>query len=90
MSANVESLKMNDGKYETGNEYDTILFEAGSVYRAHRKSLTPKWPAAVARAVVGLDNLAKGVWHMLTRNQEYKGCKGQPVRAASQTCWPSR
>jgi hypothetical protein len=37
----------------------------------------------VARAVV-----AKGVWHMLTKNEEYKGFKGQPVRAASQTCWP--
>jgi len=41
----------------------------------------------VARAVVGKE-LAKGVWHMLTKDQEYKGFKGQPVRAASQTCWP--
>ncbi|MDX1638373.1 MAG: hypothetical protein R3281_10415 [Balneolaceae bacterium] len=41
----------------------------------------------VARAVVAKE-LAKGVWHMLTRNEEYKGFKGQPVRAASQTCWP--
>ncbi|HLR31525.1 MAG TPA: IS110 family transposase [Fodinibius sp.] len=41
----------------------------------------------VARAVVGKE-LAKGVWHMLTKDEEYKGFKGQPVRAASQTCWP--
>lgn len=41
----------------------------------------------VARAVVGKE-LAKGVWHMLTKNEEYKGFKGQSVRAASQTCWP--
>lgn len=41
----------------------------------------------VARAVVAKE-LAKGVWYMLTRNEEYKGFKGQPVRAASQTCWP--
>jgi transposase len=41
----------------------------------------------VARAVVAKE-LAKGVWHMLTKDQEYKGFKGQPVRAASQTCWP--
>lgn len=41
----------------------------------------------VARAVVAKE-LAKGVWHMLTKNQEYKGFKGQPVRAASGTCWP--
>src|SRR5699024_5718271 len=39
----------------------------------------------VARAVVGKE-LAKGVWHMLTKDEEYKGFKGQPVRAASQTC----
>ncbi|WP_441000699.1 hypothetical protein [Fodinibius sp. SL11] len=41
----------------------------------------------VARAVVAKE-LAKGVWYMLTRNEEYKGFKGRPVRAASQTCWP--
>ncbi|SHG70180.1 Transposase [Fodinibius roseus] len=41
----------------------------------------------IARAVVGKE-LAKGVWHMLTKNQGYKGFKGQPVRAASGTCWP--
>ncbi len=41
----------------------------------------------VARAVVGKE-LAKGVWHMLTKDEQYKGFKGQPVRAASQTCWP--
>lgn len=41
----------------------------------------------VARAVVAKE-LAKGVWHMLTKDQEYKGFKGQPVRVASQTCWP--
>jgi transposase len=38
----------------------------------------------VARAVVGKE-LAKGVWHMLTKNQEYKGFKGQPVRVAPRT-----
>ena len=41
----------------------------------------------VARAVVGKE-LAKGVWHMLTKDEKYKGFKGQPVRVASQTCWP--
>jgi len=39
---------------------------------------------SVARAIVG-KKLAKGVWHMLTKDEEYKGFKGQPVRAASQT-----
>ena len=41
----------------------------------------------VARAVVGKE-LAKGVWHMLTKNEEYKGFKGQPTRVAPRTYWP--
>lgn len=41
----------------------------------------------VARAVVAKE-LAKGVWHMLTKDEKYKGFKGQPVRVACQTCWP--
>lgn len=41
----------------------------------------------VARVVVGKE-LAKIVWHMLTKNQEYKGFKGQATRKASQTYWP--
>ncbi|WP_138429601.1 IS110 family transposase [Fodinibius saliphilus] len=40
----------------------------------------------VARAVVAKE-LAKGVWYMLTRNEEYKGFKGQPVRAAASAHW---
>jgi transposase len=41
----------------------------------------------VARAVVGKE-LAKGVWHMLTKHEEYKGFKGQPTRVAPRTYWP--
>jgi len=41
----------------------------------------------VARAVVAKE-LAKGVWHMLTKDEEYKGFKGQPVRVAPRTYWP--
>ena len=42
---------------------------------------------AVARAVVAKE-LAKGVWHMLTKDEEYKGFKGRPVRVAPRTYWP--
>jgi len=38
----------------------------------------------VARAVVAKE-LAKGVWYMLTKDEHYKGFKGQSVKAASQT-----
>ena len=41
----------------------------------------------VARAVVGKE-LAKIVWYMLTRDESYKGFKGQPTRVGCQTCWP--
>jgi transposase len=41
----------------------------------------------VARAVVAKE-LANRVWHMLTKNQEYKGFKGQPTRVAPRTYWP--
>lgn len=41
----------------------------------------------VARTVVAKE-LSKIVWHMLTKNQEYKGFKGQPTRVAQQTYWP--
>lgn len=41
----------------------------------------------VARSVVGKE-LAKGVWHMLTKDEEYKGFKGQPTRVAPRTYWP--
>jgi len=41
----------------------------------------------IARTVVG-NQLAKGVWHMLTKDEEYKGFKGRPVRVASQAYRP--
>jgi transposase len=41
----------------------------------------------VARAVVGKE-LAKGIWHMLTKDEEYKGFKGKPTRVAARTYWP--
>src|SRR5699024_2352174 len=41
----------------------------------------------VARTVVAKE-FAKIVWHMLTKDQEYKSFKGQPTRTAQQTYWP--
>jgi transposase len=41
----------------------------------------------VARVVVGKE-LAKIVWHMLTKNQEYQGFKGQATKVAAPTYWP--
>jgi len=41
----------------------------------------------VARAVVAKE-MAKIVWHVLARNEPYKGFKGQPTRVAQQGYWP--
>jgi len=41
----------------------------------------------VARAVVGKE-LAKIVWHMLTKDEDYKGFKGHSTRMAGKPSWP--
>lgn len=41
----------------------------------------------VARTVVAKE-LAKIVWHMLTKGEQYKGFKGHPTRMASPPHWP--
>lgn len=41
----------------------------------------------VARAVVAKE-LANIVWHVLVKNEPYKGFKGQPTRVAQQAYWP--
>mgnify|MGYP006293868409 CR=1 FL=1 len=78
-----------------GNKYLRAAFGQAAVsaythYKVVKKfyrKIKRRSGRSVARAVVGKE-LAKGVWHMLTKDQAYKGFKGQPVRAASQTCWP--
>lgn len=41
----------------------------------------------VARTVVAKE-LAKIIWHMLTKQEDYKGFKGHPTRVASPSGWP--
>lgn len=41
----------------------------------------------VAQAVVGKE-LAKIVWHMLTKDEDYKGFKGHSTRMAGKPSWP--
>ncbi|MDZ7693607.1 MAG: IS110 family transposase [Balneolaceae bacterium] len=78
-----------------GNTYLRAAFGQAAVsaythYKVVKKfyrKITRRSGRPVARAVVAKEP-TKGVWYMLTRNEQYKGCKGQPVRAASQPCWP--
>ena len=80
---------------KNGNKYLRAAFGQAAVsaythYKVVKKfyrKIKRRSGRPVARAVVAKE-LAKGVWYMLTRDEEYKGFKGQPVRAASQTCWP--
>jgi transposase len=78
-----------------GNKYLRMAFGQAAVsaythYKVVKKfyrKIKRRSGRHVARAVVAKE-LAKGVWHMLTKNKEYKGFKGQPTRVASRTYWP--
>jgi transposase len=78
-----------------GNKYLRMAFGQAAVsaythYKPVKKfyrKIKRRSGRQVARAVVAKE-LAKVVWHMLSKDQEYKGFKGQPTRVASQTCWP--
>jgi transposase len=97
----VPGSKDSGGKYrhkpgnKDGNKYLRITFGQAAVsaythYKVVKKfynKIKRRSGKPVARTVVGKE-LAKGVWHMLTKGEEYKGFKGQPVRVASQAYWP--
>jgi len=40
------------------------------------------------QAVVECKELAKIVWHMLSKQEDYKGFKGRMTRVTTQTYWP--
>jgi transposase len=73
-----------------GNKYLRIAFGQAAVSAYTHYSVVKKFyrkikrrsGRRVARAVVAKE-LAKGIWYMLTQNEEYKGFKGQSVKAAS-------
>ncbi|NGP88487.1 transposase [Fodinibius halophilus] len=68
-----------------GNKYLRAAFGQAAVsaythYKVVKKfyrKIKRRSGRSVARAVVGKE-LAKGVWYMLTRDEEYKGFKGHP------------
>lgn len=78
-----------------GNKYLRIAFGQAAIsaythYKVVKKfyrKIKKRSGRQVARTVVAKE-LAKIVWHMLSKNEQYKGFKGQPTRVASQTCWP--
>lgn len=82
-------------KNKDGNRYLRIAFNQAaiiayrdySVVKEFYKKVTRRSGKHVARTVVGKE-LAKIVWHMLTKNEEYKGFKGKMTRITTQNYWP--
>lgn len=97
----VPGSKNSGGSYrhksgnKDGNKYLRMAFgqAAVSAYTHYKvvkkfyKKIKRRSGRPVARAIVAKE-LAKIVWHMLSKHEEYKGFKGQSTRTASQTCWP--
>jgi hypothetical protein len=92
--------RKNGGKYrhksgnKDGNKYLCKAFVQAAVsaythYKVVKKfyeKIKRRSGKPVARSVVGKE-LVKGVWHMLTKDEGYKGFKGQPVRTVPQAYW---
>lgn len=82
-------------KNKDGNRYLRIAFNQAAIiaYRDYPvvkelyKKVTRRSGKHVARTVVGKE-LAKIVWHMLSKDEEYKGFKGRMTRITTQNYWP--
>jgi transposase len=97
----VPGSKDSGGKYrhrsknKDGNRYLRIAFNQAAIiaYRDYPvvkefyKKITRRSGKHVARTVVGKE-LAKIVWHMMSKNEEYKGFKGRMTKVTTQTYWP--
>lgn len=78
-----------------GNKYLRLAFGQAAVvaysrYRAVKqfyKKVASRSGRPVARTVVAKE-LAKIVWHVLRKQEPYKGFKGRPTRMARQPGWP--
>lgn len=82
-------------KNKDGNRYLRIAFNQAAVvaYRdypvvkEHFKKVKRRSGKHVARTVVGKE-LARIVWQMLSKGEEYKGYKGRMTRITTQNYWP--
>lgn len=78
-----------------GNKYLRLAFGQAAVVAYSRygpvkkfyKKITRRSGRQVGRTVVAKE-LAKIVWHLLTKQEPYKGFKGRPTREAPQPGWP--
>lgn len=94
-SKNSSSTRRHKSGNKDGNKYLRMAFgqaaisaysQYGPVKRFYNK-IKHRSGKKVARAVVAKE-LAKIVWHMLTKDEEYKGFKGHSTRVAGKSSWP--
>jgi|TARA_R100001015_G_C4607250_1_gene162356 transposase len=82
-------------KNKDGNRYLRITFNQAAiianrdypVVKEFYNKVRRRSGKHVARTVVGKE-LAKIVWHMLSKEEEYKGFKGRMTRITTQNYWP--
>ncbi|MEX0639270.1 MAG: transposase [Balneolaceae bacterium] len=78
-----------------GNKYLRVAFSQAAIHaythykpvRAFYKKIKRRSGPQVARVVVA-KHLAIIVWHMLAKDQPYKGFKGQPTKSVTHAYWP--
>jgi transposase len=94
-SKNSSTSRRHKSGNKDGNKYLRMAFgqaavsaysHYGPVKRFYNK-VKRRSGKKVARTVVAKE-LAKIIWHMLTKQQHYKGFKGHPTRVASPSGWP--
>jgi transposase len=82
-------------KNKDGNRYLRIAFNQAAivayrdypVVKEYFKKVKRRSGKHVARTVVGKE-LARIVWQMLSKNEEYKGFKGRVTKVTTQNYWP--
>lgn len=78
-----------------GNKYLRLAFGQAAisacsnypVIKKHYQKIKQRSGRQIARTVVGKE-LAKIVWHVLSKNESYKGYKGQSTKIVSNPYWP--
>lgn len=94
-SKNSNRTRRHKSGNKDGNKYLRMAFgqaaisaysQYGPVKRFYNK-IKRRSGKKIARTVVAKE-LAKIVWHMLTRDQEYKGFKGHSTRVVGKPGWP--
>lgn len=94
-SKNSSKTRRHKSACKDGNKYLRLAFGQAAVHACRHygpvkrfyNKIRKRSGKKVARAVVAKE-LAKISWHILSKQEDYKGFKGQPTRVASRPYWP--